>query len=42
MAVAFALIAGTIALLSYVLSSELGSNEASLRIDSSRYPDSMP
>ena len=40
MAVAFALIAGTIALLSYVLSSELGSTEASVGIDSSRYPDS--
>ena len=40
MAVAFALIAGTIALLSYVLSSELGSNEASVGIDSSRYPNS--
>jgi hypothetical protein len=40
MAVAFALIAGTIALLWYVLSSEMGSNEASLGIDSRRYPDS--
>jgi Flp pilus assembly protein TadB len=40
MAVAFGLIAGTIALLWYVVSSEMGSNEASFGIDSSRYPDS--
>ena len=40
MAVAFALIAGTIALLWYVLSSEMGSNEASLGIGSRRTPDS--
>jgi hypothetical protein len=40
MAVAFALIAATIALLWYVLSSGICSNEASLGIDSSRYPDS--
>jgi Flp pilus assembly protein TadB len=40
MAVAFALIAGTIALLWYVLSSEMGcSNETSLGIGSRRYPD---
>jgi Protein of unknown function (DUF3040) len=40
MAVAFALIGGTIALLWCVLSFEMGSNEASFGIDSSRYPNS--
>ena len=41
MAVALALIAGTIALLWYVLSSEMGCfNEASLGIGSRHYPDS--
>jgi Flp pilus assembly protein TadB len=40
MAVAFALIAATTALLWYVISSEMGCSDASLGIGPRRYPDS--